>query len=819
MTTSPDKAGRPYRTSPTPTTALPPSLSVNSDGSNPLGADSVVNPKTQFATSSSVHPGGPGAPGLLGGSTLTEDQMLLAMMMEKKQQEEQKRALVSWVNDEYVKAKNARINFERQWYINLAFTGGRQYVAPIDIAGQGFRLTVPKSPPWRVKLVINKIRTSVRTECSKLTSSKPIPTCVPATGENEDYASAKVGEALVVTQFANEDFGESVRSWVWWGVVCGASYIKSYWDATTLDYDVRQLPTADDLFPPTMPDGTPTPPELIQQAVQSNPKIQEYLNTPVPSKGKIKYDVVTPFHLYIPDLTVEKLEDQPFVIHVMTRDPEWVKRSFPDAFPGSSKPNLDSASASTIMDSVSLITKNAGDQHNNSVLVKEVWIKPYGHPDFPEGGVVTIVNEQAVQVTPKWPCPFPEFPFYPYQGIPTGGFYRDSVVQDLIPLQKEYNRTRSQAVEIKNTMGKPRLVYAQGSINPKMISSEPGQSVGYTQGYEKPQIMPGVEVPTSFSNEIATLTGEFDDISGQHDISRGDAPSDVKSGTAISFLAEQDDTKLYYQVASIEAALQKLGTHHLCYVTKYWEGQRLVKVVGRDNQYEALAWKQNALRGNTDVRIQSGSALPISKAARTAQITEFMMNGWLPPEQGLEMLGMGGMDKVLDELLVDKRQAYRENLKMAQADEQMLKLLISPPPGPMGEEPPPPFVDPRTGQEIALTWDGQPFIPKPPIPVNSWDNHEAHFEYHNQFRKTQEYEVLSDTHKKVFEMHVQMHMMALRSQMVSATGVELTDNPQPEPPMQVDEQGNPIEPAPEEESSPGDSPPPPAESGSSAEGE
>src|SRR5690242_16227541 len=96
-------------------------------------------------------------------------------------------AWASWVNTEFQKCKNARLPFERQWHLNLAFYSGKQYLSPINLPGQGFRLTSPKAPPWRVRMVINKIRTAARTECSKLTSSKPIPTVIPATTEDEDF--------------------------------------------------------------------------------------------------------------------------------------------------------------------------------------------------------------------------------------------------------------------------------------------------------------------------------------------------------------------------------------------------------------------------------------------------------------------------------------------------------------------------------------------------------------------------------------------------------------------------------------------------------
>jgi hypothetical protein len=396
--------------------------------------------------------------------------------------------------------------------------------------------------------------------------------------------------------------------------------------------------------------------------------------------------------------------------------------------------------------------------------------------------MMTIINHQVVQVAMKWPCPFPEYPFYKFNGLATGGFYTDSIVVDLIPINKEYNRTRSQMVEIKNMMGKPRLVYPQGSINPKMLSSEPGQSVPYIAGYEKPEIMPGVEVPQSFVNELQILSNDFDDISGQHEISRGDTPnSQLTSGTAISFLQEQDDSKLSYQVAGIEFAAQQLGKHYLKYVSTYWDTDRIIKVTGRNNSYETMHWKNGDLRGNTDVRIQTGSALPFSKAARQALLTEMMQNGFIPPEVGLEMMDLGGFEKMVEDFLVDKRQAMRENMKMADAPEELIAVAMTPPPGPNNEEPTsvPDPNDPTGMKENWLTWDGLPFQPQPPIPVNSWDNHEAHIHWHNQFRKTQEFELLSQPNKDAFELHVQLHQMAMMGSMVNPQGMITQPSPAP----------------------------------------
>lgn len=658
----------------------------------------------------------------------------------------------SFVDTEYTRAKNARSPFERQWFINLAFYSGRQYVAPINIPGHGFRLTAPKAPAHRVRLVINLVRRAVRKECAKLTSSKPIPTVVPATNEDEDQTAAIVSETVLKAQFGNSKFESLYRLWIWWGVVTGSGFIKSYYDENEPDYDCMQLPDVE------LPPGV-----TIEVLEKINPKMAAFLKTPQPAKGRVCYSLVTPFNLYVPDLMVPDIQDQPYVIHILTKSPEWVRARF------GFTPNCDARSANTALDAATIIAKGRESATTDAVLVKECWIKPGGHKDFPEGGLITIINDKVVQVRDKWPVPFPEFPFYQYKGIPSGGFYDDSVIVDLIPMQKEYNRTRSQMVEIKNTMGKPRLLYEKGSINPRMLSSEPGQSVPFTPGYNPPQVMPGVEYPQSMVNEVETLRSEFDDISGQHEVSNGETPAGVTSGTALAFLSEQDESSLSYQVAGIEYACEILGSHHLKYATTYWEDNRVIRITGRNNTFESIHWKKNAMEGNTDVRVQTGSALPQSKAARQALITEMMQNGFLAPEVGLEIMDFGGFDKAMEDYLVDKRQAMRENLKMQSGSDQMFELLMKPSPDmepQMDDTGRMIVLDPNTGQYV-------PWQPQPPIPVNSWDNHEAHIKWHDQYRKGQEFEMLSETKKKAFELHVQAHKTAMMYDQVNMQGTLL----------------------------------------------
>lgn len=657
--------------------------------------------------------------------------------------EEEKLKFKGWFDGEFQRIKNQRQVFERQWHINLAFTAGRQNVSPVNVPGSGFKLVAPRTPPWRVRLVINKIRVAVRTECAKLTSSKPMPVVIPATTEDEDYAAARVAEQILKSEFASETFDETVRSWVWWGVCTGTSFLKSYWAGNEPDDSSLVEKPVDPIQ------------ALMAQAQGQPPPTPER----VPATGKIKYERINPFHIYVPDLLEETIEGQPFVIHSSTKTPLWVEKNF------GIRVAPDSRASNTMLEASVLNPVGATNDGFDSVLFHEIWIKPGGHPAFPQGGIATIVGDRVVQYIKEWPIPFSDYPFYKYSGIPTGGFYSESIVTDLLPIQKEYNRTKSQMIEIKNTMGKPKLMAYRGSIDPRKVSSEPGQAILVTPGYQMPTILPPAEVPSTMQIELDRLISDFDDISGQHEITRGNTPSQVTSGTAISFLQEQDDTKLSYQVASIEHAIAKLGRHYLKYAAEHWDEQRLVRIVGRDGTFEALHWQRNVLRGNTDVRVQSGSALPVSKAARQAFITELMTMQILDPQVGLEMMELGGLDKVLEDFLVDKRAAQRENLKLAEADPKVIAQFVEPPVGAQM------IVDPATGNEVPVLPNGMPWQPQSPLPVNSWDNHEAHIHFHNQFRKSQQFELLDEILKKAFELHVQTHQMALMTPQMGEAGI------------------------------------------------
>lgn len=624
--------------------------------------------------------------------------------------------IVAWALDKFQSIKNARAAIERQWYLNMAFYFGKQNVAILR-AGQNFsnsmgvpKLYTPPAPYYRSRPVINRIRPIIRTELSHLTANKPSASVVPASAEDRDMYAAMAGEQIWEYHYIQKKVKQETRQAMLWNLVTGNSFMKCWWDFAQKD---------------TM------------------------------------FHHETPFHVLVPDFREVELENQPFMIHAQVKSQEYVNMHFPRGIDGSPINKGSVGDATDILEEsfLNLIgTQALAKEHN--ALVLEFWIKPGQNSKFPEGAFFTIVGNKIVQGFRGWPYTHGEYPFAKFDHIPGGKFYSHSVIEDLIPLQKEYNRTRGQIIEAKNRMAKPQLLAARGSIDPSKITSEPGLVVSYTPGFPEPKPLQLQNLPSYVMQELDRIIMDMNDISGQHEVTQGQAPPGVTAATAISYLQERDESKLSPTFDSLEEGLEKVARLTLNYVKDFWDDERLVKVTGPDGSFDAMAFKGSDLRDNTDIRIEGGSSLPVSKAAKQALIMDMMKMGFIDPQTGLEVMDMGGVNKLYEQVQVDKRQIQRENLRMSKVtpelmamheqqflmqQQSMMQETLADPNNP---------VDPMLAQQAMM---GVPLI----VPVNTWDNHKMHIEGHNQYRKSQQFEALPDTVKVLFEEHVNAHLMAM----------------------------------------------------------
>ena len=211
--------------------------------------------------------------------------------------------------------------------------------------------------------------------------------------------------------------------------------------------------------------------------------------------------------------------------------------------------------------------------------------------------------------------------------------------------------------------------------------------------------------------------------------------------------------------SSIASATSEGGWQQLQLAKQYMSADQIVQTYSPEGLPEVKRFKQTMIKPGMRVRVQMGTGLSRSRAARTDQLMTYWQNGILrDPDQMAELLDVP-VSAMNPNNAYDIKLARNENLKIAEGV---------------------------------------------PTTANSWDNHDIHRREHNNYRKSQDYFELPDKVKAMFEAHVEMHDQL----QVQVMGQQLQRMEMAMQIAQAQQQTNP---------QPADSPPPGPQSDASAQ--
>lgn len=659
---------------------------------------------------------------------------------------ESKNTEVAFWNEQFNMCKELRRPFEEEWYMNYAMYRGKQWVV-WDRTSAGNRLVEPTVAQNRVRITSNKIRVVARRETAKLTKQEPIWFVVPATTEPEDVAAARCSQGISEYILVTTNFKSQRREATFWCSITGNGYAKITCPGRNED---------------------------------------------------IVIEPVIPWHMYVPEIQTKDLQKQPYIMVVKGMDKDTIQKQY------NLQLKAEDLSSGDFLEQRFFnalgMTNTQAKSVKDKVLVKEIWIRPGAMAKYPDGGFIVIAGEQiadkyyfteeplpedtdpmqeiVVKAKPtNYPFRHNRLPFAKMGSIPTGGFYDTSVIVDLIPLQKERNRTRSQMIEAKNRTSNPKMAYQKGSLDPNKVTAQAGQMLPINPGYDYPKYIEGTSVSTAQSQEIEMLDRDMDDISSQFEVTRGSTPPGVEAASAIAYLQEENDTVLHYAVESIADFIQECGQQALMLAQQFWDETKTIKVVSKNSAQDATIWHITDIKNNTDLRIEPDSIAPVSRAAKQAFITGLMKDGIIPPEKGLRYLQMNETNRLYDELQVDSKQAQRENYEMAH----------QPPPKPVEATDPetgmPMGPDPATGQPAMVPGELKP------MPINPYDDHNIHIYEHGLFLKSQEAELLPMENRLILVNHWQQHKQMMEYDIARAAGQPTNHPSEPSGPPNEQQSG------------------------------
>lgn len=556
--------------------------------------------------------------------------------------------IVEEVLNDYAARREARKSLEMQWQLNINFMMGNQYSF---IAPNGGIKEDEKQYFWQEKEVFNQIAPIIETRISKISSSLPNVSVVPASMEEADFESAKLSKQILASVSNRLNLMDIEKTATTWSEICGTSFYKVIWNTNS-----GKMVATDEI----------------------GNKIKE---------GDVQIEVVSPFEIFPDNLSCERLEDMNSIIHARAVDIDQIRSEW------GVDVDAEEVCAFTLENTLNNIGGLGYDAHIRKVANIElghhcVLIERYMRPskNLPNGRL-TVVAGGKLLFDGELPYLNDElqgrtFPFVKQiSNYMPGSFFGVSVVDRLIPVQRAYNAVRNRKHEYFNRTVMNVLAVEDGSVDTDSLEIEglsPGKVLVYRQGSKMPELMQNPKANIDFEAEENRLLDEFKTISGVSDMmTKSVAQYTNMSGVALELLAEQDSTRLSTAIDSTRLAVKTVAKYLLRLYKQYAVLPRLLKISGAGGSVEMHYWDQNEICSDDVVFDTSTDAID-SLAQRRTMLFDLINKGLMFDQDGkfsqtmrkkcLDLLGFGMWENTVDLTELQINHAREENINLTKGE-------------------------------------------------------------------------------------------------------------------------------------------------------
>jgi len=342
----------------------------------------------------------------------------------------------------------------------------------------------------------------------------------------------------------------------------------------------------------------------------------------------------------------------------------------------------------------------------------------YCRPAFQKPGEIVTVVGDAIVDRSDWYFPFTDrlnIALCKVQPI-SNQWYGHTPVTDAIPVQTAINAAWSSIIEHQKLAGNARLWVPEGSVEDIAdLSDMAGEAIEYNPinglrpTYDTPPVM-----PEWWIRSPDQLGSALDDILGQHDVSRGVAPSGVESGIAMSLLSENDDTPVGRFGKNMAGTWSRVGSMVLELFAMFVRDTRKAQIHMPNNRIpEIVEWNGPVIGTHTTAVVPTDSITPRNRNAQAAYAFQLHDRGLITsPIELARIADLPDQDDLLEGIDPDSARAMRENSHMAAGA-------------------------PRT--------------------VDTIDDHTNHLLHHRNFMRSQRYENLPMQIQQMVRMHTAAH--------------------------------------------------------------
>lgn len=526
------------------------------------------------------------------------------------------------LNAMYDEAKKARLPYDAEAWLNLAFYMNEQYVewpedekpiknaSPLAIR----RIPVKDGEDDVPRPVFNKIQNYILTAHNETLQDKPSIDVLPA---NDDFTASM--DADVNKAYLNYVMDPVVTNWdmqlsdaTLWALITPSGWLKWIWDPALKRPDI------------------------------------------IP---------VSYFDVYV-DPFAKQFQRARYIIHTMFMAPDQLEDSFGI--------KVDSADVGVTDElRIKLLRGMGSVPMVNGIEVRELWQKPTSK--HPRGYYALWTEKKILRVQEALPYEYLQQAGGMLPFTQLGSFRRpDSLyyttpVTSLRPAQMVWNRFIAQAIMMNNNFASPKWWVPEELQLQKMPDSSPNQVLRGNSGntnLEPKMITPG-NVPDN-SRLLDTFEQQMMHVVSVHEVSQGQVPGRVEAAKAIELLKSSDEGMYKHLLDTIDAAIAIGGWQILMMAREFETPQKQVLTWSPDTGDAIVKhWRAEAVHPGTQVK-----AVRMSGLGRTrAQRNDALMLMWdkkiiTDPDVMAELMDLP-IPSFTNPRAHDMRLARAENIEMA----------------------------------------------------------------------------------------------------------------------------------------------------------
>jgi hypothetical protein len=645
-----------------------------------------------------------------------------------------------------------RFLFEREWYRNILFYIGQQWITYEETFRRWRTRNLPR---WVPLPVTNRLASTANVIRSSVAQIVPAFTATPTEENERSILSAAAADKYLGVIMQESGFRGARRRLASWVTLTGNGFLHTEFD-TSADTGTVMIPGERcqdcnaEIKPAEINESLSCP-----TCGSTNLVEDVTLGTRVP-QGRIRVSALSPFEVYVNN-QIQEIEDQPMILTIDTKNIHIVKQTYGPAADGVTGDTSYETGQQYLHTLANMTQTGYGtgfpsgrtvDDPTESVTLFKVYCKT--HADYPDGVYLVMTGDQHIleKVTP-YPFKFKntQKSFYPivhvrYDDVP-GRFWAKTPIDDLVAKQRQRNELESLYQVIIMRCANPVWTMPTG-VQSTPITGDPGIVIRYSgQGGAKPERLPGMDAPVSVIKFIEQIDQDFEEIANTFAVMKGKNPGSVRAASAIQMLLERG----FGRYGSVFDNLEDAYEHWAIQALELWKQKaifpRVQAVAKAAGSWQFMEFLGSDI-GEVDIRVEAGSTRPRSQASRQMLVGQALQWNLLnsnDPEQKMKIFEEMGMTHLLPGAEADTKVTAEENARFMTWAQQAVQALDD------GE------TDPAVAlPHLVATFPvkGSPII----------DHHPTHVVHHRRLCLTDAFRSLPDIFQQMMIQHiVQDHLV------------------------------------------------------------